>query len=63
MTERFGDGVGLRAVGGGIADEPSFPASLLGPVSASWRELSETVDQLGSDGVLMVDGGITHAFG
>ncbi|MEI6559094.1 MAG: bacteriohemerythrin [Rhodospirillaceae bacterium] len=57
MTELFGDGPGLRTGGAGMADEPPFPASLLagGVTSASWRELSETVDPLVGDGVLMVD--------
>ena len=64
MTDRFGDGFGVRAAAAGLADEPPFPASLLvpGPTSASWAELSETVDHLGSDGVLMLDEGESAVF-
>ena len=59
MTERFGDGLGLRVPGVGLADEPPFPPSLLGsgPAAPSWRELAETADHLGGDGVLMLDDG------
>ena len=57
MTERFAEGLGLRVAVAGLADEPPFPASLLGagPAAASWGELSEAVDHLGGDGVVMLD--------